>query len=93
MFQSLELKPRGNVGFGGNHKGKIIGYGTIGNDSLPYINNNLLVKWLTHNLLSISQLSNNVYDIIFNQKSCKAVSQKDGYVLFNGKRKKKHLQN
>ena len=40
-----------------------------------------------HNLLSISQLSDNGYDIIFNQTSYKAVSQKDGSVMFNGKRK------
>ena len=40
-----------------------------------------------HNLLSISQFSDNGYDVIFNQTSCKAVSQKDGSVLFNGKRK------
>src|SRR4051812_40364809 len=40
-----------------------------------------------HNLLSISQLSDNGYDIIFNQIPCKAVSQKDGFLLFNGKRK------
>ena len=40
-----------------------------------------------HNLLSISQLNDNGYDVIFNQKSYKAVSQKDGSILFNGKRK------
>ena len=87
MFQSLELKPGGHVGFGGNQRGKIIGSGTVGNGNLPSINNVLLVDGLMHNLLSISQLSDNGYDIIFNQKSCKAVSQKDGTILFNGKRK------
>ena len=40
-----------------------------------------------HNLLSIRQLANNGYDVFFNQKSCKVVSQKDGSILFNGKRK------
>ena len=40
-----------------------------------------------HNLLSISHLSDNGYHIIFNQKSYKIVSQKDGTILFNGKRK------
>src|ERR1051325_6236658 len=74
MFQSLELKSGGFVGFGGNQKGKIIGSGTIGNDTLPSITNILLVDELMHNLLSVSQLSDNGYNIIFNQKSCKAVS-------------------
>ena len=87
MLKSLEFKAGGYVGFGGNQKGKIIGSGTIGNGSLPFITNVLLVDGLMHNLLSISQLSDNGYDIIFNQKSCKAVSQKDGTILFNGKRK------
>ena len=76
MFQDLELKASGVVGFGGNQKGKIIGSGTVGNGKLPSINNVLLVEGLMHNLLSISQLSDNGYDVIFNQMSCKAVSKK-----------------
>ena len=87
MFQSLELKSGGYAGFRGNQKGKIIGSGTIGNNTLSFITNFLLVDGLMHNLLSISQLSDNDYDIIFNQKSYKVVSQKYGFVLFNGKRK------
>ena len=65
-----------------------ISSGTIGNGTLPSITNVLLVDGLMHNLLSISQLSDNGYDIIFNQNSYKAVSQKDGSIIFNGKRKK-----
>ena len=87
MFQSMELKSRGDVKFGGNQKAKIIGSGTIGNSNLSSITNVLLVEGLAHNLLSISQLSDNGYDIIFNQKSCRVVSQKDGSILFTGKRK------
>lgn len=68
MFQSLELKPGCTVGFRGNQKGKIVGSRIIGNDSLPYINNVLLVKGLMHILLSICQISDNGYDIIFNKK-------------------------
>ena len=75
------------MGFRGNQRGKIIGSGTVGNGNLPSIKNVLLVDGLMHNLLSISQLSDNGYDIIFNQNSCKAISQKDGTILFNGKRK------
>ena len=87
MFQSLELKPGGVVGFRGYQKGKIIGSGIVGNGSLPSITNILLIDGLMHNLLSISQLSDNGYDIIFNQDSCRAVCQKDGTILFNGKRR------
>lgn len=77
MFQDLELKANGFVGFGGDQKGKIIGSRTFGNSFIPFITTILLVEGLMHNLLSISQLSDNGYDIIFNQKSYKVVSQKD----------------
>src|SRR4051812_29629713 len=87
MFRDLVLKSGGEVKFGGDQKGKIIGSGTISIGNCPSITNALLVEGLTHNLLSISQLSDNDHDIIFNQKSCKAVSQKDGSILFTGKRK------
>src|SRR3954465_5657692 len=87
MFQELVLKPGGEVKFGGDQKGKIIASGTISIGNYPSITNVLLVEGLTHNLLSISQLSDNGYDIIFNQKSYKAVSQKDDSILFTGKRK------
>src|ERR1044072_4507076 len=87
LFQELEFKAGGVVGFGGNQKGKIIGSGTIGYGKSSSIKNVLLVEGLMHNLLSISQLADNGYDVLFNQKSCKVVSQKDGSILFNGKRK------
>src|SRR3954467_2647419 len=89
MFQDLVLKSGGEVKFGGDQKGKIIGSGTISTGNSPSITNVLLLDGLAHNLLSISQLSDNGYDIIFNQKSCKSISQKDGSILFTGKRKNK----
>src|SRR4051812_12693048 len=87
MFLDVVLKYAGEVKFGGNQKGKIIGSGTISTGNSPSITNVLLVDGLAHNLLSTSQLSDNGYDIIFDQKSLKAVSQKDGSILFTGKRK------
>src|SRR4051812_37108775 len=87
MFQDVVLKSAREVKFGGNQKGKIIGSGTICIGNSPSITNVLLVYGLAHNLLSISQLSDNGYDIIFNQMSCKAISQEDGSILFTGKRK------
>src|SRR4051812_36231061 len=87
MFQDLVLKSGGEVKFGGDQKGNIIGSRTISMGNSPSINNVLLVEGLAHNLFSISQLSDNGYDIIFNQKSCKAVSQKDGSILLTDKRK------
>lgn len=54
MFQTLTLKEGGTVGFGENHKGKIICTGTIGNSSIS-INNVLFINGLNHYLLIISQ--------------------------------------
>ena len=67
MFQELELKAGGVVGFGGNQKGKIIGSGTIGYGKSSSIKNVLLVEGLMHNLLSISQLADKGYDVLFKQ--------------------------
>ena len=53
MFLTLTMKEGGNVKFGGNQAGKIIGTGTIGNSSIS-INNVLLVDGLRHNLLIIN---------------------------------------
>src|ERR1044072_6350616 len=59
MFQKLELKAGGVVGFGGTQKGKIMGSGTISYGKSSSIKNILLVEGLMHNLLSISQLADN----------------------------------
>src|SRR3954462_1833970 len=90
MFQDLELKSAGEVKFGGNQKDKIIGSRTICIGNSPSITNVLLVDGLAHNLLSISQLSDNGYDIFFNQNPCKAISQKDGYPIYR-QEKEQHL--
>ena len=51
--------------FGDNGKGRIIGYGSIGNNSSSLIENVLLVDGLKHNLLSISQLCDKDFKVIF----------------------------
>jgi hypothetical protein len=67
-FTSLTLKDGGNVKFGDNSKRKIIGIGNIGKTHSFVIENVLLVDGLKHNLLSISQLCDKSYNVIF--KSC-----------------------
>ena len=69
MFLILTMKEGGNVKFGGNQTGKIIGTGTIGNSSVS-INNVWLVDGLRHNLLSISQFCDNGYDVMFDKTNC-----------------------
>ena len=55
-FAFLTRRKGGYVTFGDNGKGRIIGHGSIGNNSSSLIENVFLVDGLKHNLLSISQL-------------------------------------
>ena len=64
-FSKLELKEEGFVTYGYNNKGKILGNGVIGNGSSFNIKNVLLVEWLKHNLISISQLCDKVMSHYF----------------------------
>ncbi|PKA48983.1 hypothetical protein AXF42_Ash019521 [Apostasia shenzhenica] len=63
----ISLKPRngGLVTFGEDTKKRIIGIGKVGKDSTTSIDKVLLVDGLAYNLLSISQLCDNDYDILF----------------------------
>ena len=56
--------------FGDNGKGRIIGHGSIGNNSSSLIENVLLVDGLKHNLLSISQLCDKGFKVIFESYHC-----------------------
>jgi len=85
MFLTLAMKEGGNVKFGGNQSGKIIGTGTIGNASIS-INNVWLVGGLKHNLLSISQFCDNGYDVLFNKTSCTVVNKSYNSIIYKGKR-------
>jgi len=85
QFLTLTKKEGGNVKFGGNQSGKIIGTGTIGNFSIS-INNVWLVDDLEHNLLSISQFCDNGYDVMFGKTNCTVINKDDNSIVFKGKR-------
>ncbi|RDX89697.1 hypothetical protein CR513_28542, partial [Mucuna pruriens] len=70
MFQDLRSKKVGWVTFEGNQKIKIVGVGRIGKHPFSFIDNVLFVKGLKPNLLSISQLHDNRYDVSFNKGEC-----------------------
>ena len=65
MFAAFPPKDGGCVTFGDNNKGKIIGVGSIGKNPSLIIENILFVEGLKHNLLSISQLCDKGYRVIF----------------------------
>ncbi len=81
-FTSLALKDGENVKFGDNSKGKNIGIGKISKGSSLIIEDVLLVDSLKHNLLSISQLCDKCYNVIFKSIMCIIVNKIDNQVLF-----------
>lgn len=86
IFQTLTLKEGGTVEFGGNHKGRIIGMGTIGNSSIS-TNNVWLVDGLKHNLLSTIQFCDSGYKVMFNKNKCIVMNKYDKSIVFKGRRK------
>ena len=74
------------MSFGDNSKGKIIGIDNVGKESSTLFENVCLVENLKHNLLSISQLCDNGYRIIFDKSKCAIENACDGEILFIGNR-------
>lgn len=84
----IEFTPKedGFVTYGDNNRGKILGSGIVGNPITTTINNVLYVKVLRHNLLSISQLCDKGYKIVFDSLSCIIENIKTKKVEFKGHR-------
>ena len=74
----------GTVTFGDDSKGNIIGIGNSKIDSSPLIENVVLVDALKHNLLSISQLCDRGFKVIFDNSSCNILDCKtDACILLD----------
>ena len=72
--------------FGDNEKGRIIGHGSIGNNSSSLIENVFLVDGLKHNLLSISQLCDKGFKVIFESSHCIIKDSQNDKIIFMGHR-------
>lgn len=81
LFSTYHKCDGGNVTFGSNAKSKIIGKGTISHDSLS-IDDVAHVDNLGFNLLSISQLCRNKYNVLFSENGSKIL--KDGITIAKG---------
>ncbi|MCI54039.1 gag-pol polyprotein, partial [Trifolium medium] len=64
------------VTFGDEAKGEIKGEGKLINSGLPKLNNVLLVKGLTANLISISQLCDQGMKVNFTKSECLVTNEK-----------------
>ena len=69
-FTFLTKKKWGYVTFEDDAKGRIICQDNIGNDTFSLIESILLVNGLKYNLLSISQLCNKGFKVIFETSHC-----------------------
>ena len=70
FFKVLESKKGGNVTFGDGSKSQIKGKGTISLPRLPDITNVLYVEGLKVNLLSISQIGDQDFMVLFSKGKC-----------------------
>src|SRR3954467_4183403 len=70
MLSYLQHKDGGLFTFGDNNQCKVVAIGNVGQGKNPLIENVLLVDGLKHNLLSISQLCDKGYKIIFDKNAC-----------------------
>ena len=75
------------VTFGDGAKGKIVGTGNLIKHGLPRLDDVLLVKGLTANLISISQLCDLGLQVNFTKPECQ-ISDEKGEVLMRGTRSK-----
>ena len=76
LFLNITKINSGKVIFGDNLKGKIIGVGNIKGKSSLLIENVFLIDSLKHNLLSINQLYDKGYVIVFNHARCLILENK-----------------
>jgi len=86
-FLTFENKDRGLVTFGNNHKGKIRGKSTIGKPNSVKIENVQYVEGLKHNLLSISQLCDSGFEVVFKPNICEIRQNSSNKLFFSGSRK------
>jgi len=87
-FLTFKKKDGGLVTFGNNYKGKIRGKCTIGKINSTKIENVQYVEGLKHNLLSISQLCNSGFEVVFKPNICEIRQTSSNKLLFSGSREK-----
>jgi len=87
-FLTFQKKDGGLVTFGNNDKGKIRGKGTIGKLNSAKIENVQYIEGLKHNLLSISQLCDSGFEVVFKPDICEIRQTSSNKLFFTGSRKK-----
>ncbi|XP_022891884.1 uncharacterized protein LOC111406737 [Olea europaea var. sylvestris] len=81
LFTTLDECNGGMVTFGDGGSAPILGKGTVQMHGLPVISNVLYVEGLKSNLLSISQICDDDFEVSFVQKRCTVYDSSGGVVL------------
>ena len=71
----------GTVTFGDDAKGKFIGIGNVKFSTSPLIENVVLVNDLKHNLLSVSQLCDKGFNVIFDDLTCSVIDRQSNAIF------------
>lgn len=88
LFTTLQDKQGGTVTFGNNGKGKVMGMRNVGKCSSTSIEHVFLVEGLKHNLLSISQLCDKRFKVIFETSQCLIVNSSSNETKFTSYRER-----
>ena len=87
LLCTLNSKEDGITTFGDNANGKIVEIENVGNPKNPSIENVLFVDGIKHNLISIRQLCDKGYRVIFGKKDCSIVDFVSNALIFTGTKK------
>jgi hypothetical protein len=84
-FLSISKSEIGNVTFGNDESGKIKGKGMLSlSNGKGKSQDVLLIDGLKHNFLSLSQMCDKGYEVVFTSKDCKIKSVNSGQVVAKG---------
>ena len=81
LFTSFTEFGGGNVTFGDGNVARVKGKGTIHAPNIPNLEKVLYVEGLKTNLISISQLCENEFNVQFSQNFCKVFDLNDACVM------------
>ena len=88
LLNGIKNGVKGNVTFGDDAKGKIIGIGNISSKYSNIIENVLLIENLKFNLISISQICDKNLGVNFRKNACYIVDPTNDNVICTGSRNK-----
>ena len=80
LLSNVVEKAGPTVNFGDNNKGLTQGYGSLQAGNV-IIENVSIIRGLQHNLLSICQLCDKGYGVLFDKEKCQILHKKNGLII------------